>query len=147
MVYPDSSSAPPSHDDMPESITPDYLEAASILNKSSRGAAALLRLALQKLIPHLGANEADINKAIGQLVAKGLPIQIQKACDTVRVIGNESVHPGQIDLNDSPQTAHQLFNLINLIVDVMISQPKKIDELYSGLPPGKLKGIANRDKS
>lgn len=145
LIFPDSSSAPEPHEDMPDVIKPDYLEAASILNKSPRGAAALLRLALQKLLPILGANKPDINAAIGELVAKGLPVQIQQACDTLRVIGNESVHPGSIDLRDTPEVANHLFAVINLIVEVMISQPKKIAAVYSGLPTGKLDGIKKRD--
>lgn len=131
---------------MPDPIKTDYLEAASIVNKSPRGAAALLRLALQRLLPLLGAKKSDINAAIGELVANGLPVRIQQACDTLRVIGNESVHPGSIDLRDTPEIASHLFAVINLIVDVMITQPEKIAAIYSGLPAGKLEAIQDRDR-
>jgi hypothetical protein len=87
----------------------------------------------------------DLNKDIGSLVKKGLPDQIQKALDVVRVIGNESVHPGQIDLNDNPATTSKLFELVNIIADKMITEPKEIDKLFDGLPEGKREAIQKRD--
>jgi len=71
---------------------------------------------------------------------------IQQAFDAVRVIGNESVHPGQIDLRDNPDTAFQLFNLVNFIVQEMITKPHQIQEIYNKLPQGKLQQIEERDQ-
>nr|WP_246787276.1 DUF4145 domain-containing protein [Rhizobium leguminosarum] len=124
----------------------DYDEARSIVQKSPRGAAALLRLAIQKLCKHLGESGKNINDDIASLVAKGLDYRIQKALDVLRVIGNEAVHPGTIDLNDDPNTAESLFKLFNLIVEKMISEPKLVEEVYASLPPEKLKQIEQRDK-
>ena len=98
----------------------DYQEAATIVNKSPRGAAVLLRLCIQKLCEQLGENSKDINTAIGNLVQKGLPSNIQKALDIVRVIGNSAVHAGQIDIQDDRDIAISLFLLVNRIADVMI---------------------------
>ena len=64
----------------------------------------------------------------------------------VRVIGNNSVHPGQIDLRDDKATASRLFHLVNIIVEAMISATKHIEEMYEGLPEGAKKAIAKRDK-
>lgn len=86
------------------------------------------------------------NEDIASLVAKGLDDRIQKALDVLRVVGNEAVHPGTIDLNDDPNTAESLFKFFNLIVEKMISDPKMVDEVYASLPPDKLKQIEKRDK-
>jgi len=40
-----------------------------------------------------------------------------------------------------------LFELINIIADAMITQPKEIDKLFDGLPPGKKEAIQKRDGS
>lgn len=146
MVYPVLGDAPLANPDMSADIRRDYDEACSILTRSPRGAAALARLAIQKLCKELGKPGKNINADIGALVADGLDKRIQQALDVVRVIGNEAVHPGQIDLRDDRSTAETLLKLLNLIVDKLVSEPKHIDELYNALPPGVLKGIEERDK-
>lgn len=146
MIYPDKTNIIEPNNDLNEDIKKDYLEAASILNKSPRGAAALLRLAIQKLCKQLGESGKNINDDIASLVKKGLPAQIQKALDIVRVVGNESVHPGQIDLNDNQEIANKLFDLINIIAQVMITQPKEIFALYENIiPDHKKEEIEKRD--
>jgi hypothetical protein len=51
------------------------------------------------------------------LVAEGLNPKIQKAIDLVRVVGNNAVHPGQINLDDNSAIALKLFKIINMIND------------------------------
>jgi hypothetical protein len=87
----------------------------------------------------------DVNAAIGELVKQGLRVEIQQALDSVRVVGNESVHPGVLNLNDDRETATALFDLVNIIVEQLISQPKKIKAVYDKLPAGKVAAIARRD--
>lgn len=70
---------------------------------------------------------------------------IQQALDTVRVIGNNAVHPGIIEIEDNYDLAKNLLDLINVIANQLITLPKQIDELYSTLPDNSLKGIENRD--
>jgi hypothetical protein len=147
MIFPDNShKAPLPHEDMPEDIKAEYAEARSISNKSTRGAAALLRLAIQKLCKALGEPGKNINDDIGALVKKGLPLQVQQALDIVRVTGNNAVHPGEMQLEEDPLIVNSLFELVNIIVENQITQPKKVNSLYERLPSGALEGIQRRDK-
>ncbi|MCA4156476.1 MULTISPECIES: DUF4145 domain-containing protein [Priestia] len=86
-----------------------------------------------------------MDSMIGQLVRKGLPKEVEKALDNLRVIGNEAVHPGTIDIKDNANVAFALFRLLNFVVDRMITQLKEIDEIYELLPEGKRKGIEQRN--
>jgi len=148
MVYPPAVVAPPPNTDIPADIKRDYEEARMISAQSPRGAAALLRLCIQKLCKHLGESGENINGDVAALVKKGLPLKVQQALDVVRVVGNYAVHPGQIDLNDNPDVTNRLFGLVNVIAEVMISQPKQIDELYNSVvPDAQKKAIAKRDGS
>lgn len=146
LIYPKSSIAPLPNDDMPDDVKEDYIEARNIVNDSPRGACALLRLALQKLMPHLGESGKNLNEDIGNLVKKGISSEVQKAFDSVRVIGNNAVHPGELDLKDDVQTAISLFRLINYIVDNQISSKKEIDGIFEGLPQINIEAIKRRDK-
>jgi len=145
LIYPDNPNMPTPNEDLLPDIKKDYNESASIIERSPKAAAALLRLGIQKLCKQLGEKGIDLNEDIGSLVKKGLSVQIQQALDVVRVIGNESVHPGQINLDDNKEVAYKLFELINIIAQTMITQPKDISKLYSSLPEKKLEGIAKRD--
>ena len=147
MIFPDSSQAPLPNPDLPGEIKKDYEEARKIINRSPRGAAALLRLCIQKLCASLGESGKNINNDIASLVKKGLNPKIQKSLDIVRVIGNEAVHPGTIDLRDNIGVATQLCKIINIIAEAMITQPKMIDNMYDELPEEKIKQIEKRDKS
>lgn len=131
--------------DMSDDIRRDYEEAGSILNQSPRGAAALLRLAIQKLCKELGQPGENINNDIKALVAAGLDKRVQQALDAVRVIGNSAVHPGKIDLRDDRATAESLFKLLNLIVEKTISEPRHVQEVYDTLPSHLRDAIAERD--
>jgi hypothetical protein len=145
IVWPRQGAAALPNPDMPADIRRDYDEASTILELSPRGAAALLRLAVQKLCKHLGQQGKNINFDIAALVAKGLDPRVQQALDVVRVVGNDAVHPGAIDLRDDRATAERLFGLVNLIVERMISYPKHVDALYATLPETNRAEIAKRD--
>ncbi len=146
MVCPDHGTAPPANPDIPEDVLKLYSEAASIASKSPRAAAGLLRLAVQMLCKDLGESGKNINDDIGSLVKKGLPPTVQQSLDVVRVIGNNAVHPGQIDVDDE-RVVSALFSLINVIVEYMVSLPNQIGSLYNALPPSALEQIQKRDQT
>ena len=70
-------------------------------------------------------NQKKLIKDIGTLVEIGPDPDLQKAFDTVRVIGNNAVHPGTIDIRDDRVTATALFMPFDTIADRMITQPRK----------------------
>jgi len=146
LIFPPHRLGPGPNPDLPEEIVRDFEEARTILNNSPRGAAALLRLSVQKLCAFLGEKGKNIDDDIASLVAKGLNPLVQKSLDVVRVIGNEAVHPGVIDLKDDPDTALRLLRLVNIIAEQMISHPKTIREMYEQLPDGKKLAIEARNE-
>ena len=148
LIYPPSLTAPDPNEDLPEDVKADFEEARQIAVQSPRGAAALLRLVLQKMCEHLGESGKNLNDDIASLVRKGLSPKIQQALDTVRVVGNNAVHPGQIDIRDDIDTANGLFSLVNLIAEVLITQPKHVETMYSSLVPEPQKeAIKKRDNN
>ncbi|MFT4078865.1 DUF4145 domain-containing protein [Rhodomicrobium sp.] len=146
LVYPNQRYGIAPNPEMPQDIKADFEEARSILNASPRGAAALLRLCVQKLCNHKLGKQLGINEAIAELVKHDLRPDIQKALDVVRVIGNEAVHPGLMNIKDDRETAAVLFELVNIIVEDLLYRPKQIDELYAKLPSAKTEAIADRDR-
>jgi hypothetical protein len=137
------------HPLIPDSIKEDYEEALDVFSLSARSACALLRLAIQKLNKELGEPGKNINDDIKNLVKKGLPEHIQQALDIVRVIGNDAVHPGVLNIKDNPDTAKKLFHLVNEIIEDRLNKPKRkkeIKTLFDELPESKRNQILDRDK-
>jgi hypothetical protein len=64
----------------------------------------------------------------------------------VRVIGNEAVHPGEMDLKDDRETAAKLFELVNYIAYDRVTLPRKVRELYYFISPEKVAAIEKRDR-
>lgn len=148
LIFPSKNiESPDPNVDMPDEIKQIYNESAKILYDSPRASAALSRLAIDELTKELEPSGKDLNSRIGNLVKIGLPVDIQESLDIVRVIGNNAVHPGEIDLSDDKEMALSLLELLNIIVDNRISQPKKIAEMYAKLPAGALQAISKRDNS
>ena len=145
IIYPKKLQVLPPNSDLDVDIQEDYLEAAKVLADSPRSAAAILRLALQKLCKQLGEKGDNINADIASLVKKGLNPAIQKSLDALRITGNNAVHPGELDLKEDGVRVLKLFSLINFIAEKMISEPKEIDSFYDGLPEGAKNAVEKRD--
>ena len=143
IIYPPMRTAPPANNDLPDSVKVVYDEASAIANQSPRAACALLRLALQILLEHIG-RVGNLNSNIKKLVEAGLDPQIQQALDIVRVTGNHAVHPGEIDFDDTTDV-HTLFDLVNIITEDFITRRKRVQKLYDKLPEKEKKKINERD--
>ena len=143
IIYPPTQMFPPPNDDLNDDVKKVYEEAATIAGQSPRAACALLRLAIQLLLKELGQT-GTINEGIKKLVVKGLDPQIQQSLDIVRVTGNNAVHPGVIDFKDTTDVLN-LFELINVIAEALITQPKRIQEMYENLPDESRQAIERRD--
>ncbi len=143
MIYPETISIAEPNPDMGEYAQKLYNEARAVYPHSKRAAAALLRLSLEFLCKELGATEGNLNKAIDELVTKGLNPAVKKPLDVVRVIGNNAIHPGQIDVKEDIDII-KLFDLINYITRVEITDKKQLDELVSMFPEKDQKAIASR---
>lgn len=145
LVLPSSGLAPPPHVDIFADLLVDYREAMEVFARSPRSAAALLRLVIQKLCRELGAPEKRIDDDIQWLIDEDrIGTAVKLMLDSVRVIGNNAVHPGHLDLRDDHTLVYKLFQLVNLIVEQAITQPKMIAQIHNGLPPNALKGIDDR---
>jgi hypothetical protein len=131
---------------MPDDVKADYLEARSVALISPRSAAALLRLTIDKLTTALGAKGGTLDDRIQDLVNRGLDPLVQQMLDSVRVVGNDTVHPGQIEVRDDPELLQTLFWLVNEIVDERITKPNRVQRIYGTLPEGKRKAIEQRDR-
>lgn len=145
MVFPSTGLIDHANPDLPEEIQTLYNEARDIVNRSPRGAAALLRLGLQKLCGLLGEKGKSINDDIESLVKKGLPIPVQQALDIIRVTGNHAVHPGTINFEDQAENAYALFGLTNFICNHFITSPKQVAAFYNKLPEKDKQNISKRD--
>ena len=76
-----------------------------------------------------------------------MDVRVQQALDIVRVVGNEAVHPGTMDLKDDRETAAKLFGLVNRIAYDTITHPKDLKKLMADLPSDKVAAIAKRDQN
>ena len=98
----------------PDLVAEDFEEAATILDKSPRGAAALIHLSIQTLLQENGKQPDD---QIASLISKGLQVEIQEAMDVLQELGNNGLHSGQIDLKEDKATATRIFALLKMIVE------------------------------
>ncbi|MDO9417971.1 DUF4145 domain-containing protein [Pararhizobium sp.] len=145
MIYPLTGDILP-HDDLPNDIKRTFSEASKITDISPRASAALSRLVIQELCVFLKTQSKDLNEQIGELVKSGLNPDVQLMLDAVRVIGNNAVHPGIIDLRDDQETARFLLNCINRICQRMITEKLEAEKLFEQLPAGAKAAIERRDK-
>lgn len=146
-IWPDSipSSIPQPNADMPDICKKVYEEAAHVFVHSHRAAAALLRLCLQQLLTEAGIQGNTIDRQIQNLIKSGEDPMNVLCMDICRILGNESVHPGTINLNEDTETATILFMFINMATDRLFTAKRRVEELYQKLPEEARKALEARN--
>lgn len=132
LVWPALRLGDPSSPYLPDDVREVYEEARSVVAHSPRAAAALLRLAVERLATELGETEGTLNARIGRLAKNGdITRTTIDALDAVRLTGNNAVHEGQIDPNgnDDLKVALLLFQIVNRIADDTIGMQRTVEEL------------------
>jgi len=138
---------PNPNEELNKDIKKIYNEAAAIFKLSSRASSALLRLCLEELLNQIKIHGNTLNDRIGNLIDKGVDKYIRKACDLVRVHGNEAIHPREINMKDDDKIARRLFWLINKIANVEITEKKIIHILFDEtISENSKKSILKRDQ-
>lgn len=146
-VYPieGSLNIPRPNNNTPEEAKAIYEEASRILDYSPRASAALMRLALQQLLDHLKVEGQNINSQIGNLKKQKLPDYVIQYMVSVRIVGNEAVHPGIINFQENIGLVPKLFDAFNYIVQELIEREKRAKLLFAELPEDKRKAVEKRD--
>jgi hypothetical protein len=108
---------PTTVEEIPTLRQEDFEEAAAVLDRSPRGVVALIHLCVHKLMPLLAESGKIVDEEIASLARKGLRVEIQEEMDLLRRIGDNAVHPGEIDLKGDKATETKLFESLKQIVE------------------------------
>ncbi|MCA0173080.1 DUF4145 domain-containing protein [Bacillus sp. RAR_GA_16] len=147
IIFPYESTIPDPSSDMPDLVISIYTEAQLVFQHSPRASAALLRLAIETLIPELdyGINKDSLNNMIAKLVQEDIPVHVQKGLDGLRYYGNNGIHTAEIDMQDDRDTVIFLFKLCNMIVEELITKRSQINDFYDVLPDRFRQSVEKRD--
>ena len=146
ILLPRNLSVPPPPEDTPLEVKRIYIEAGMVLNDSPRASGALIRLALELLLQNINKNKLSLNENINKLMESGITQQLIKAVSILRINGNDIMHSGVIKLLENKDDVVYLFELFNMIVEELIEEPKKLNEIYNKIPESKRKQIENNSK-
>jgi hypothetical protein len=136
LVWPRRAGDPEPKSLAPPNVRREYEEASQTLEASPRGAAALLRLAIEKLCKELGVTGESLKDDMAFFVREDVDARVQKVLDAARIIESNAVRPGQIGLGDNRATAETLAGLVNLICEKMIMEPRHLQAVYTKLRDG-----------
>jgi hypothetical protein len=104
-------------DKTPALVEEDVEEAAAILNKSPRGATALMRVCVQKLMPLLKLDGKNLDDSMSSLVRKGLEVEIQQAMEVLQVLGNDPGQPTSLDTQEDKEMALRFVDSLKAILE------------------------------
>jgi hypothetical protein len=146
MVVPATGGVEPPSPDLPIDVQADYNEAREVMGYSLRSAAALLRLAIEKLCVELNGNPMKLDAHIAALVAQGLDDETALMFDAVRLGGNNAIHPiDSIGVTANREMVEMLFWLVNEIADDVITKPKRRAEAMKLIPDDERARITTRN--
>ena len=136
LVWPRRAGGPEPKLLAPPNVRREREETSQTLEASPRGAAALLRLAIEKLCKELGVSGESLKDDVALFVREDVDARVQKVLDAARIIESNAVRPGQIGLGDDRATAETLSGLVNLICEKMIMEPRHLQAVYTKLREG-----------
>ena len=129
IVYPQAIIRIPK-DDMPDQIKTFYRQASSISSQCPPASAALLRTVLEMLCTELNYTEGSLKQRIEKMKNDGkIDDELHDAMQSVRIVGNNAVHAGQIEVDDSKEVVKVLFEIIDDITLDLFTKPKRRKEL------------------
>jgi hypothetical protein len=104
-------------DKTPALVKEDFEEAAAILNKSPRGATALIRVCIQKLMPLLKQDGQNLTDSMSSLLRKGLEVEIQQAMEVLQVLRNDPGQPTSLDTPEDKEMALRFVDSLKAILE------------------------------
>ena len=126
--------------DVPE----DSGKTSQTLDASPRGAAALLRVATEKLCKELGDSEQGPRPAITPLLQEEVDARVLKVLEAMRVIESNAMPSDHVSVRDDRATAETLSGLVNLICEKIMIEPRQLQALYTKVREGAQNGIEQR---
>lgn len=144
ILLPRKMTVPAPSKDVPQRIRDIYIEAGKVHIDSPRASGALMRLALELLLQDYYKNDLKLNENVNKLKETKIPDELIKALTILRVNGNDIMHTGEIAIFENKEDALYLFYLFNMIVEELITRPKKLDESYNRIPESKRKQVENK---
>jgi hypothetical protein len=131
MVWPGCATGPEPKLHASPHVRRETEEASPTLDASPRGAAALLRLAMEKLCKELSDSEESPRPEIAPLFQDEVDARVQKVLDAMRIIESNAIPPDHVGVGDTRATAETLSGLVNLICEKMIIEPRHLQALYA----------------
>jgi hypothetical protein len=109
-------------DKTPELVEDDLDEAAAILDKFPRGATALMRVCIQKLVHLLEENGNALNQRVSSLVRKGLEMEMQQAMEVLQVLRLDPVQLNPLESQADRETALRFLDSLKEVLERRMSQ-------------------------
>lgn len=141
-------SARPVPEEVPETLSEDYGEAALTLNLSPKASAALSRRCLQMLLrEYAGAKQHNLSEQIDAVIPN-LPAYVAESIDAIRNIGNFAAHPMKETasneiLDVEPGEAEWNLDVLDTLFDFYFVQPASVEKRKEALNE-KLKSAGKR---